>query len=85
MRSKAAPGVVHHMIIHWRFQSKKNPTAWSKQGGGNNIMDTVVIKLINQWREREEERGTESSLLMRQVYMQASIVVVASLRFSQSH
>ena len=51
----------------------------------NNNVDTVAIELINRWRQKENARGAEAGLSMRQVYTQVSRAVVATLRFSQSH
>ena len=50
----------------------------------NKNVDTAAIKIINQWRKREEARGAKSDILMQKVYTHVSRAVLASLRFSQS-
>ena len=50
-----------------------------------NYVDTVDIELINQWRNMDALRGTETGIMIQQVYTQVSRAVVASLQFYQSH
>ena len=64
---------------------RRTPRRGATTEAENKNVATAAIELINRWRKREAERGTESGLYMRQVYTQVSRSVVASLRFSRSH
>ena len=64
------------------FSLRRSPRCGATTEEENNNMDTVAIELIKQWREKEAARDTESGLSMRQVNMQVSRAVVASLSFS---
>ena len=48
----------------------------------NSNVDTVAVELTNRWRKKEATRGSETGLLMSQVYTQVSRAVVATCWFS---
>ena len=47
------------------FSIRRSPQRKTTTKAEKNNVDTVDIKLINQWRKRDSERGTEVGLSMR--------------------
>ena len=41
------------------FSVRRSPRRGTTTEAEDNNMDTADIELINQWRKKEEERGTE--------------------------
>ena len=49
------------------FSLRISPRRGETTEAENKNVDTAAIKLINQWRKRETERGTEEGISIRQV------------------
>ena len=64
------------------FILRRSPRRGSTMEAEKKNVDTADIELINRWRKRESERGTEAGLSMKQVYIQEYRAVVAYLRLS---
>ena len=46
------------------FSLRRSPRCEATTEAENNNVDTAAIKIINQWRNREAERGIEAGLSM---------------------
>lgn len=79
----AHPGLISANVSLEDFSFRRSGRRGAATEATNRNMDPKAIELINRWRKKENAKGTEPGLPMRQVYTQVSQSLPTLLRYSQ--
>ena len=67
------------------YSLRRSPRRGATTHAASNKVDKTTTELISRWRKRENAKGAEPGLTMRQVYTQVSSALEAQVRYSLSH
>ena len=79
------PRLFHKNVLVEDYSLRRSPRRGATVSATNNGIPQPVIDEINRWRTKENARGSEAGLPLRQVYTSVRYMLSTQIVFSQSH
>ena len=79
------PRLFHKNVEVEDYSLRRSPRRGATVSATNNGIPQPVIDEINRWRTKENAKGSEAGLPLRQVYTSVRYMLSTQIVFSQSH